>query len=131
MKKYKDFFKYVLLSFFTSCINVLIYIIFINIFKDMHTLSNFIAWMITTNITFTLNKKIIFKDTDKNIKVYLEKMLKFYILRISSLIIDTIILKICIEFINMNYIIAKILSNCGTIFNNYLISKYYIFNNKK
>ena len=47
--------------------------------------------------------------------------------RLSSLVIDTIVLTVCIKVFGMNDIIAKIIANVSTTFNNYLISKHFVF----
>ena len=127
IKKHNSFFKYILVSTTTSIINILLYIALANIFNKLHILANVISWIITTLIIFILNKKIIFKDNVNNSKIAIKKIFSFYILRLTSLMIDTLILQFCIDYIKMKYIMAKIISNCGTILNNYLISKYYIF----
>lgn len=124
IKKYRRFLKYILISIFTSIINVLLYIVIENIFKEMYIFANILSWLISTFIIFILNKKVIFKVESK---ITFKEVIYFYILRLSSLLLDTIVLKFCITYIKMNYIVAKIISNSVTIFNNYFISKYYIF----
>ena len=127
--KYKMFFKYMLVSLFVSAINVVIYAILVNISKGNHIFSNIIAWIASTYVNFEFNKKIVFKNEENQSR--LKQMSSFYVMRLTSLVIDTLVLKLCIEVFLMHYIIAKIISNFSTTFNNYFISKYYIFNKKK
>lgn len=127
--KYKMFLKYLLVSLVVSAINVAIYAILVNVSKGNHIFSNIIAWIISTYVNFEFNKKIVFKNEEN--KSRLKQMSSFYVLRLTSLVIDTLVLKLCIEVFLMHYIIAKIISNFSTTFNNYFISKYYIFNKKK
>lgn len=127
--KYKMFLKYLLVSLVVSAINVAIYAILVNVSKGNHIFSNVIAWIISTYVNFEFNKKIVFKNEENQSR--LKQMSSFYVLRLTSLVIDTLVLKLCIEVFLMHYIIAKIISNFSTTFNNYFISKYYIFNKKK
>lgn len=122
--KYKMFFKYMIISILVSAINVLVYTLLVNLTKDKYIFSNVIAWIISTYINFEFNKKIVFESRTSKTK----QIIHFYILRLTSLFIDTLVLQLCLKILFMNYIIAKIISNFSTTFNNYFISKYFIFN---
>lgn len=124
--EYKKFTKYIIISLITTVINILIYIICAELFKLNEIISNTIAWIISVFITFFLNKIFVFNSRDFSKKTYIE-LIKFYLLRITSLIIDTIVLYICLKYFALNNVTAKIISNIGTTFNNYFISKYFIF----
>jgi len=121
--KNKRFIKYIAVSLVSTIVNIVTYLIFVEKLCIDTIISNSIAWIITVYVTYILNKKIVFNDSNKN----KNELLKFYLLRFSSLLIDTIVLYICIKYLHLNNIISKIISNVGTTFNNYFISKYFIF----
>lgn len=127
---FKKFVKYIIISLITTIINILIYLICAEIFKLNEIISNIIAWIVSVFITFFLNKIVVFNSKEFSKKTYIE-LIKFYLLRITSLLIDTIVLYICLRCFALNSVMAKIISNIGTTFNNYFISKYFIFNDRK
>lgn len=127
-ENYVVFLKYVLISIVTTCINVGCFAFFNKVcFIDI-LLSNTISWFISTYIIFITNKKYVFHD---NNKISIKNIINFYLTRVISLIIDSIVLYICVKFFNTNEIVGKIISNCSTTFYNYFIGKYLLFNNKE
>lgn len=132
MKKIKipTFIIYVAISLATSFLNVFTYWLLLKIFIEKHILCNVIAWVITIAITFILNQKIVFKTIFSSKKEFCKQLLFFYTLRLSSLLIDTCVLKFCISKLAMHELIAKLIANISTTFNNYFLSKYTIFKNK-
>ena len=129
--KYKRFEKYVAVSIVTTVVNVVSFMMFVKIFKDMYVLSNILSWIISILITFVLNKVIVFqKRSDRKREVFKELVL-FYFVRLSSLFIDTLVLCLCKEFFGLSDIVSKIISNVSTTFNNYFISKYFVFKEQK
>lgn len=133
MKKIKipTFITYVAISLFTSVLNVFTYWLLLKIFIEKYILCNVIAWIITIAITFILNQKIVFKAIFSSKKEIFKQLLFFYTLRLSSLFIDTFVLKLCISRFYMDEILAKLIANISTTFNNYFLSKYTIFKHKK
>ena len=126
----KKFTKYIIISLVTTIINVAIFMICAEKVLLNEIISNCIAWVITVLITFFLNKKIVFDSNTKKRETLIE-LVKFYVLRISSLLIDTLVLYICLKWLLLGNLVSKIISNIGTTFNNYFISKYFIFKNKE
>ena len=127
LKKYKRFWKYVGVSGITTIVNVGSYAIFIKVFPGMYVISNVLAWIISIFITFFLNKKVVFEKSSERKREVFKELILFYMVRLSSLVIDTIVLTVCIKVFGMNDIIAKIIANVSTTFNNYLISKHFVF----
>ena len=127
---YKRFLKYIIISTITAFINIVIYIICVNTFSLKELISNIIAWILSVLITFFLNRYFVFKVEKAHIKIVLLEMLKFYLLRISSLIFDTAVLYFCLKYLLLGNLLSKVIANIGTTFNNYFISKYFIFKGK-
>lgn len=127
-KKYKIFIRYILISVIATIFNICIYIFYMKILKDKYVISNVFSWIISTFINYILNKKIVFNNkSNKNFK----EIVLFYLLRLGSLLIDTVVLCLCIEKLDINENIAKIISNSSTAIINYSISKVFIFKNDK
>lgn len=127
IKRHKRFGKYIIVSAITTLVNILSYLIFLEILNDMYILSNIFSWIISIFITFILNKRVVFKKKSERKREIIRELVLFYLVRLTSLAIDTGVLCICIELLKFNDILAKIISNVSTTFNNYFISKHFVF----
>ena len=80
--KYKMFLLYIIVNIITSTLNILIYIIFVNIMNKKYIFSNILSWGISIFITFILNKKIVFRNDSNKQKTNIRQIVSFYIVRL-------------------------------------------------
>lgn len=93
-------------------------------------LSNFISWIIAVISMYFMNKYFVFK-TRANSKVeVVEEFFAFVAARIFTLVVETGILYLGSEIINMNDIFVKIIAQITIIILNYILSKLFIFKKK-
>lgn len=94
-----------------------------------NTLNNTISWMVGVLFAYPLNRKWVFKS--KNPKI-LSEFLGFASSRVSTLIMDIVIMWLTVNVIGMNYWIAKIfISSVIVTIANYVFSKLLIFRKKE
>lgn len=94
-----------------------------------NTLNNTISWMVGVLFAYPLNRKWVFKS--KNPKI-LKEFLGFASSRVSTLIMDIVIMWMTVNVIGMNYWIAKIfISSVIVTIANYVFSKLLIFKKKE
>lgn len=90
-----------------------------------NTLNNTISWMVGVLFAYPLNRRWVFKS--KNPKI-LKEFLGFASSRVSTLIMDIVIMWLTVNVIGMNYWIAKIfISSVIVTIANYVFSKLLIF----
>ena len=94
-----------------------------------NTLNNTISWMVGVLFAYPLNRKWVFKS--KNPKI-LKEFLGFASSRVSTLIMDIVIMWLTVNVIGMNYWIAKIfISSVIVTIANSVFSKLLIFKKKE
>ncbi len=94
-----------------------------------NTLNNTISWMVGVLFAYPLNRKWVFKS--KNPKI-LKEFLGLASSRVSTLIMDIVIMWLTVNVIGMNYWIAKIfISSVIVTIANYVFSKLLIFKKKE
>ena len=94
-----------------------------------NTLNNTISWMVGVLFAYPLNRKWVFKS--KNPKI-LKEFLGFASSRVSTLVMDIVIMWLTVNVIGMNYWIAKIfISSVIVTIANYVFSKLLIFKKKE
>lgn len=124
---YKEIFKFLMSSISCFCIDYLLFSIVVMITKKL-ILSNIIARIISATINFNINKKIVFKN--KSEKKY-HQIIKYVILAICILLINTSFLKITVDYIKINKFIAKILVEVILFFFSWIIQREFIFSKTK
>ena len=94
-----------------------------------NTLNNTISWVVGVLFAYPLNRKWVFKS--KNPKI-LKEFLGFASSRVSTLVMDIVIMWLTVNVISMNYWIAKIfISSVIVTIANYVFSKLLIFKKKE
>ena len=94
-----------------------------------NTLNNTISWVVGVLFAYPLNRKWVFKS--KNPKI-LKEFLGLASSRVSTLIMDIVIMWLTVNVIGMNYWIAKIfISSVIVTIANYVFSKLLIFKKKE
>ena len=116
--------QYIFFAILTSVINVLAYLISYKFIIQSIIICNIIAYTLSIILSFVFNKKIVFKNNDKNI---LRQMIGFLIVKFISFIIDSVVLILCNKVLLLNNFWSKIISNCSTTANNYFWQKNKVF----
>lgn len=128
--KYKEGLLYLFFGGCTTLINILTFIICRQIGFNIG-LSNIIAWIIGVIFAFITNKLIVFDSKNMNKKVVVRETVSFFIARIISLGIDMGLIYLMIDYMKINELISKIVSNVVVIIVNYIFSKMFIFKKEK
>ena len=93
-----------------------------------NTVNNTFSWLVGVLFAYPLNRKWVFKSTNPEI---IKEFLGFATSRISTLIMDIVIMWLTVNVIRMNYWIAKIfISSVIVTIANYVFSKLLIFKKK-
>lgn len=116
---------YLIFGFLTTLINLFTFYICINIFNIDELISNIIAWIIGVIFAFITNKFFVFESKQKNILI--KELLAFISSRLTTLIIEEIILFIFIIKLNLNAYIVKLIAQIIVIVFNYILSKFLVF----
>ena len=126
IKKYFVFIKYNIVGTICTILNITFYFIVFNAIK-IKLINNIIAYILTIIVSFILNKKYVFKNSEDNKKIVFKQFTTFVLLRLTSLAIDSIAFMVCINCFHLSDLLGKIISNACTTFNNYFFNKLIIF----
>lgn len=90
-----------------------------------NTANNTFSWLVGVLFAYPLNRKWVFKSVNEKI---IKEFLGFAASRVSTLIMDIVIMWLTVNIIHMNYWIAKIfISSVIVTIANYVFSKLLIF----
>ena len=90
---------------------------------------NTIGWVVGVVFAYPLNRKWVFESTNANVA---KEFLNFAASRLSTWILDLVIMKVTVNVLNMNWWVSKILISAVLVtILNYVFSKLFIFKKKK
>lgn len=130
-KKYEEIINYVIVGALTTVVSIASYYLFrFLIFtsdSQLHVqVCTIISWILAVLFAFVTNKKYVFKSKEKGKGSILE-MFKFYLSRLTTLLIEMGSMWILTSPLNINDKISKILVQFIVMVLNYVFSKIFVF----
>ena len=128
--KYREIILYLIFGFFTTLISLVVYyglvITIINPDNGIELqVANIISWVVGVLFAYVTNRRYVFKSRNNK---KLEEFIKFTGARVSTLLLDMVIMFIFVTMLKYNDKIFKIVSQILVIIGNYILSKLFIFN---
>ena len=131
LKKYEEIIKYVIVGAFTTLVSLLSYYLLTLILNPNNAIylqiNNILSWILAVTFAYFSNRILVFKSNNKKMK----EASKFYLSRISTLLIDMFIMFLLVTIIGINDKLSKLLVQFIILVLNYILSKYIVFNKKK
>lgn len=124
--------RYVIVGGFTATINFGLFVILCNRtpFGESSvkvTVCNIIATMTSIIFAYIANKHIVFKSKTTSKKELYTQASKFICGRLGTMVIDVAGVAVCVTWLNMDEVLAKLLVQIFVIVGNYVISKFIVF----
>lgn len=132
-KKYEELINYLIIGILTTAVSLATYYLLTLTILDANNkvylqIANIISWLASVTFAYFTNRKYVFKVKNKsNIK----ECLNFYISRISTLLIDMIIMYIFVSRLKFDNKIVKLVAQIVIIILNYILSKFIVFKSSK
>ncbi|MGW9531067.1 GtrA family protein [Paenibacillus terrae] len=130
MKLGKELVNYAVFGVLTTIINLIVYALFTKVLSADYKLSITVAWLISIIFAFVTNKLYVFKNNGSRLTSLPKEFFLFFLIRLSSLCLDIILMIVLVQNVRMNDFLAKIIVNFIVIAVNYLASKYVVFMKK-
>ncbi|WP_195515218.1 GtrA family protein [Paraclostridium bifermentans] len=123
----KETISYVIFGILTTIINLISYYFFSNIISINYLISNIISWIISVSFAYVTNKLYVFNSKDKNKDVVIKEFIKFVNCRLTSGVIEMILLFLLVDMIKVNDIISKFVIGVIVVVLNFIFSKIFVF----
>lgn len=120
--KNEEVWNYLIVGGLTTLVSIGTYAIF----RTMtgYIVSNILSWIVAVIFAYYTNRWFVFKSNNKN---KIKEFITFSLSRVITLLIDTSLMILLIEKLNLNDMLSKILVQVIVIIGNYLISKLFVF----
>lgn len=129
IKRNRKIISYLIIGVLTTIVSLIsYYLLTITILSPNNplelTIANIISWIISVLFAYITNRKYVFQSKDKNI---LKEASKFTLSRVTTLIIDILLMFIFVSILHFNDKIIKLLVQIIIIILNYIFSKLLVF----
>ena len=114
-----QFIKFGIVGIFNTCNSLIIYYILIYL-EINYLFANFFAYIFSCIITYSINKKFVFNSNNGS-------KIRHYIVYISSFFINMFCMYVWVDFLEISFYIAPILTLFVTVPYNYFFSKFWTF----
>ena len=127
--KNKELINYLIVGVSTTIVSLAVYyaLVFTVLNPEdavLLQLANIISWLCAVTFAYFANRKYVFESKNENIVL---EVIKFYLSRISTLMIDMIIMFVGVSVLSYNDKIVKIIVQIIVIIANYIFSKVFVF----
>ena len=134
--KYREIINYLIFGVLTTVISLIIYyVLTLTILNPNNSIelqiANIISWCAGVLFAYFTNRKYVFESKNKN---KLKEFVTFTTARVTTLILDMIIMFIFVTTLHLNDKIFKLVSQVLVVVGNYVLSKLIVFkrdNNEK
>lgn len=129
-KKYKEIIMYLIFGGLTTVISLIAYyaltLTILNPHNSMYLqIANILSWIAGVLFAYFTNRKYVFESNSKN---KLKEFSIFVGARITTLILDMLIMGVGVSMLHVDDKLLKIVSQVLVIIVNYILSKLVIFN---
>ena len=134
-EKYKHIIAYLFWGVVTTVINLAVFQILSSGIHWNYEVATVIAWFVSVLVAYFTNKVWVFGSHYTTISDFLVELLRFFVYRALTLVIDIVITFIGISVLGfkdpMGKFIVKVIDNVIVVIANYVFSKWLIFKDKK
>lgn len=134
-EKYKHIIAYLFWGVVTTVINLAVFQILSSGIHWNYEVATVIAWFVSVLVAYFTNKVWVFGSHYTTISDFLVELLRFFVYRALTLVIDIVITFIGISVLGfkdpMGQFIVKVIDNVIVIIANYVFSKWLIFKDNK
>lgn len=131
--KNEEIWNYLIVGGLTTLVSLIVYYVCVCTFLNASNaielqIANIISWIISVAFAYITNRVFVFKSKARNI---MKEASSFVGSRVITLILDMLIMFIIVTLLHLNDKIGKIVSQIVVIIGNYIISKLFVFKQKK
>ena len=126
-QKYRSLILYGIFGVCRTLVNIVTYWLCARVLHLPLTPSTVIAWILSVLFAYVTNRKWVFESQAQERGAVLKEILSFFKSRLSTGIVDWLIMFICVKRLGMDDMLIKIASNVLVIALNYILGKFVVF----
>lgn len=128
-KEHKEGINYLIFGALTTVLSLAVYYILTMTFLSPENafqlqIANILSWIVGFLFAYVTNRKFVFESDNNNV---FKEFISFFLSRISTLLLDMLIMFIFVTILKCNNQIMKLVSQILVILSNYILSKCFVF----
>ena len=128
-KKYKEIINYLIVGGLTTLVSLVVYYLLVFTILNPENsielqIANIVSWIVSVIFAYFTNRKYVFESKNSN---KIKEATKFTTSRISTLLLDMLIMYLGVSLLRFNDKIIKLISQVLVIVGNYILSKLFVF----
>ena len=132
-KKYEEIIAYLIVGVLNTLVSWGAWFLFAYTVLDaqvmwQNVMLSVISWVVGVVFGYVMNRKYVFKSKEPNIW---KEFLQFSGGRVSTWVLDAVMMVLMVNILHINEAFSKIFVSVLVMIGNYLISKLFVFNDKK
>ncbi len=132
-RKYEEIIVYLIVGGLTTLLNILAYFVFTHTFLNPENalelqIAEVLSWTVSVLFAYYTNRKYVFK---KKNSTSFKEFISFISARITTLLIEMLIMYVFVSCLHFNDQIIKIIAQVVVIVLNYIFSKFIVFKTKE
>ncbi|MBE6040162.1 MAG: GtrA family protein [Clostridiales bacterium] len=130
-KRFKEQLLYLLFGGLTTLLSIGLFWLFTDPFAMNALWANVICWVICVAFAYVTNRTWVFKDKAHGVRGVIRECIAFFVGRLGTLILEELVLWLGISLLSIDSLIVKIIAQVLVIIGNYVISKWFVFKEKR
>lgn len=122
---------YIICGALTTFVSMGVYWLGYDILNMDVLIANIFSWIMAVSFAYVVNKIFVFQSKTKKINEITKEIIAFFGGRVSTLLIETLILFIFVTTLNFHEMLVKLVAQFVVLVLNYVISKLFIFKKKQ
>ena len=132
-EKYGEIIRYLIIGGLTTLVSLGVYYLCVLTFLDPNNgvqlaIANVISWVAAVTFAYFTNRWFVFRSKNDHM---LREAVAFYTSRISTLLMETGLMFLGVTVLGFNDKVMKLIVQFFVMAGNYIISKFFVFKDKK
>lgn len=127
LRKYRGLILYGIFGVLTTLVNIAAYWLCARVLRLPLTPSTVIAWVLSVLFAYATNRTWVFASQAQGAVAVVKEMASFFASRLSTGLLDWLVMYICVRRMGMDDMIVKIASNVLVVVLNYILGKFVVF----
>lgn len=130
-KKHEEGINYLIFGFLAFVLNYFLFYVFESLLSMPYMWATATSWLLTVFFAYWTNHTFVFKSKNSGAAGLIKEFVSFIGSRIATEVLELVIMYLMVDVANIDSYIAKLVAQVAVIVTNYILSKLWIFKEKK
>ncbi len=130
-KKHEEGINYLIFGFLAFVLNYILYWVFESLLHCHYMLATALSWVLTVVFAYWTNRTFVFKSRNKGLQTIWKEFVSFIGARVATEVLELVLMYLMVDCLHGNEYVAKLIGQTLVIIANYVLSKLWIFKEKK